>query len=89
MSRTVKALLSAALAALFVVNSWAQQTAPQKQTSKPGATAQKAGNKKPVKDPSEQLDALQGKLEQAQAQIQQQQTQIEQLQKSLQDSVSI
>lgn len=81
------------LAALLAFNSLAQTPDPPKQTAKSGTTAHKtahnANSKTPTKELSEQVDALQGKLDQAQAQIQQQQTEIERLQQSWQDSMHL
>ena len=87
MSRTVTVLLSVLLATLFAVNSSAQAPTPPQQTVKSGEAGQKT-KKKAVKETSERLEAMQGKLDQAKAEIQQQQTEIERLQKSLQDSVA-
>lgn len=87
MSRTVKVLLPVLLATLFAVNSSAQAPTPPQQTVKSDEVGQKT-KKKATKEPSERLEAMQGKLDQAQAEIQQQQTEIERLQKSLQDSVA-
>ena len=93
MSKIVKLLSLTALAALLAFNSLAQTPDSPKQTAKSGAAAHKAAHnansKTPTKELSEQVDALQGKLDQAQAQIQQQQTEIERLQQSWQDSMHL
>src|SRR5271165_5373150 len=89
MSRDVGPLLSAAVATLFAVNSWAQTTAETKPATTPGERVYETAGKQPAKEHAKEMEVLEDKLDRAQAQIQQQQTQIEQLQKSLQDSVTM
>lgn len=87
MSRTVESLLCTALVALFAANCLAQTSSPAQTTTKSTAADQKTKTKS-TKDTSEQLEAMQGKLDQAQTQIQQQQSEIEGLRRSLQDNIT-
>jgi len=89
-SLTNKALLAVALAGTFAFPLAAQSANGRNGAVKSGSADRTITTKTPVPtNRAEQLEHLQGKLDQAQAQIQQQQAQIEQLQKSLQDSVAI
>lgn len=90
MSRTVKSLLTIAIAIFLPLGTFAQTSAPAEQTAKKRAAVpkKKTEAKPPAKDVSAELEALRGKLDQAQTQIQHQQTDIDRLQKSLQESVA-
>ena len=64
MSSTVKSLLLIAVGVLFAVNSLGQTPDPPKRTTKKRPAVHKTESKPPAKDLSEQVDALQGKLDQ-------------------------